>query len=121
MPNTAIWIGRSLVLLGLAGYGYGLVEPPASFTALIPAAFGVVLMLLGHLAASSEDLRKHLMHGAVVVALIGFVLPTGRIISKLSEFKLSIGTASQILMALICLVFVVLAVRSFIDARRSGD
>lgn len=118
MPTTAIWFGRLLILVGVVGYGYGLSTGNASLTALIPAAFGIVLMLLGHLA-SNESMRKHLMHVAVVVALIGFVLPFGRVMSKISEFSLSAAVISQLATAIICLIFVVLAVRSFIEARRS--
>lgn len=117
MPGTAIWFGRSLILLGVIGYGYGLTSGSASLTALIPAAFGVVLMLLGHVARSSENLRKHLMHVAVVVALLGFIATAGRLVTKLGEFAVSAATLSQIAMALFCLAFVVLALRSFIAAR----
>lgn len=120
MPNHAIWIGRLLVAVGIIGYGYGMFNGNASLTALIPAAFGIVLMLLGHVAHAKETLRKHMMHMAVLLALIGFVLPAGRLISKASEFVISAATLSQIVMALLCLVFVVLSVRSFIAARRSA-
>jgi hypothetical protein len=119
MPNTAIWTGRLLVLIGIIGYGYGIYGGNASLTAFIPAAFGILLMLLGHLAAAKEDLRKHLMHAAVIIALLGFILPLGRLLSKLSDLTLSAAVVSQIAMAAVCLIFVVLAVRSFIAARTS--
>lgn len=121
MPSTAIWFGRLLILLGLIGYGYGLMSGSASVTAMIPAAFGVVLMILGHLASARENLRKHLMHAAVIVALIGFLASAGRIFSKLSEFTVSAASLSQVAMAAICLIFVILAVRSFIAARTDGE
>ena len=120
MPNHAIWIGRLLVAVGIIGYGYGMFNGNASLTALIPAAFGIVLMLLGHVAHAKESLRKHMMHVAVLLALIGFILPTVRLISKAGEFVVSAATLSQIAMALLCLLFVVLSVRSFISARRSA-
>jgi hypothetical protein len=90
----------------------------ASLTALIPAAFGAVLALLGVFAGTREDLRRHLMHAAVVVALIGFIVTAGRLLSKLGEISLSAAVLSQLSMALICLVFVILSIKSFIDARR---
>ena len=121
MPNTAIWAGRLLVLIGIVGYAYGMYEGNASLTALIPAAFGIVLMLLGHLSIAKENLRKHLMHAAVVIALLGFILPAGRLISKISSISLSAAVVSQVAMALVCLVFVVLAVRSFIAARKERE
>jgi hypothetical protein len=121
MPNTAIWTGRILILIGIIGYGYGIYGGNASLTALIPAAFGIVLMILGHLAAARENLRKHLMHAAVVVALLGFILPAGRLVSKFRDLTLSAAVLSQAAMAIVCLIFVVLAVQSFIAARRSSE
>lgn len=117
MPKTAIWFGRLLILLGIIGYGYSIMNSNASFTALIPAAFGLILMVLGHLAAARENLRKHLMHAAVLIALIGFMMTAGRLALKFGELSLSAGVVSQIVMAVICLVFVVLAVKSFAEAR----
>ena len=118
MPNTAIWAGRLLVLIGIVGYGYGIYGGNPSLTALIPAAFGIILMGLGHLAVAKDNLRKHLMHTAVIVALLGFILPAGRLLSKMRDLTLSAAVVSQVAMALVCLVFVVLAVRSFIAARK---
>ena len=119
MPATAIWFGRLLVLLGIIGYAYGIYGGNASLTAFIPAAFGIVLMILGHLAVAKESFRKHLMHAAVVVALIGFIMPAGRLVSKLADLTLSAAVVSQAAMAIVCLVFVILAVKSFAAARRS--
>ncbi len=118
MPTTAIWFGRILILLGIIGYGYGLMNGAASLTALIPAAFGLILMILGHLSQSKESLRKHLMHVAVLIGLIGFVVPLGRILSKVNDLQLSFAFLTQALMSLICLLFVALCVKSFVDARR---
>ncbi len=118
MPTTAIWFGRILILLGIIGYGYGLMNGAASPTALIPAAFGLILMILGHVSQAKEGLRKHLMHVAVLIGLIGFVVPLGRILSKINDFQLSFPFVTQALMSLICLIFVVLCVKSFVDARR---
>lgn len=120
MPNYAIWIGRLLVAVGIIGFGFGWYMGNQSVTALIPAFFGIVLMLLGYLSRAKESLRKHLMHVAILVALIGFVLPAGRLISRAGEFVISAATLSQIAMSLLCLAFVVLGVRSFIAARQNG-
>jgi len=120
MPLTSIWIGRVLVLIGLIGYGYGLYDGHANFTAFIPAAFGLILMILGHLAVAVDSLRKHLMHVAVIVGLLGFILPAGRLLMKISELSISAAVLSQLSMALVCLIFVILAVRSFVAARRNA-
>jgi hypothetical protein len=59
------------------------------------------------------------MHVAIVFALIGFVLPVGRLASKLSELSFSAAVVSQLAMAFVCLVLVILGVRSFIAARQN--
>ena len=108
-----------LSLIGIAGYAYGMMNGNASLTALIPSAFGTVLEGLGFVAKSNEGLRKHLMHAAVLVALIGFLATAGRLASKFSELTMTPAIVAQIAMAAVCLIFVVLAVGSFIAARRS--
>jgi hypothetical protein len=119
MPSTAILFGRLLILVGIIGYGYGMYNNNASLTAMIPAVFGLILMLLGHLAKSKENIRKHLMHVAVIVGLIGFLMPVGRIMSKISEFSFTFATAMLLSMAILCLVFVLLCVKSFVESRKS--
>ena len=120
MPSTAIACGTLLILIGVIGYINGIVTGHASITALIPAFFGIVLALLGVFARAKESMRKHLMHAAVVIALLGFILPFGRLVSKISELSYSAAVISQVAMALVCLLFVVLAVKSFADARRKA-
>lgn len=118
MPLTAITFGILLILIGIAGYAYGLATGGGSFTALIPAAFGIVLALLGVAAGRNEGPRKHLMHGAVIVALLGFFATAGRLLMRMNELTMSAAVLSQIATAVVCLVFVVLAVKSFVGARR---
>ena len=120
MPFTVIVFGALLVLTGVVGYIHGVMNDKASLTAFIPAAFGLVIAILGFAANAKESLRKHLMHGAIVVALLGFLIPTGRLASKFSELTLSAAVVSQVVMGLLCLVFVLLCVRSFIAARRNS-
>jgi hypothetical protein len=118
MPSTSIACGVLLIIIGILGYVSGVLHGAASLTALIPAVFGLVLFLLGIFARKSEGLRKHLMHAAVVIALLGFLMTAGRLVSKLGELTYSAAVVSQVSMALVCLLFVILAVKSFIDARR---
>jgi fluoride ion exporter CrcB/FEX len=125
MPFTSIISGVLLILLGIIGYILGMNAGNASPTALIPAAFGLLLVIFGLLAKSKENLRKHLMHAAVVVGLLGFlatassVLKIPDVLSGTAERPLAI--VSQFAMALICLVFVIMCVNSFIAARRNRN
>lgn len=117
MTSTAIVCGILLLLIGIVGYVNGHISGHPSVTALIPAGFGLSLLLLGVFARAKESLRKHLMHVAVLIALIGFVLTAGRLLMKVSELTYSAAVVSQVSMALVCLLFVILSVKSFADAR----
>lgn len=117
MPTTAILFGVILIVLGIVGY---VMTGQSSITALIPAFFGIALSVLGLAANAKENLRKHLMHGAVIVALLGFIATAGRLLSRLSELTATPAVISQAIMAGVCLIFVILAIRSFAAARRNA-
>jgi len=121
MANTTIAFGGMLILLGIGGY-FG--TAAASPTALIPAAFGVVLVLLG-VIARGEARRKIAMHIAVVVGLAGFLGSVG----GLRDLGLYLGGAdvarpaaamAKSVMAILSGIFVMLCVLSFVQARRAG-
>ena len=115
-------VGILLTLLGVCSYVFwkqlGASHP--SVTALIPAFVGVPLMILGWLALLKPQVRMHVMHAAVVLALLGFLASLGRFISvMIKNPRLGAGSGATLLMAIICGVYVALCVRSFIAARRA--
>jgi uncharacterized membrane protein len=119
MARLSIILGIILILLGLISY-FGISSE--SVTALIPAFIGIPMLVLGFLALN-EKYKKHAMHGAAVLMLIGF----GGTISGLIKFFRMIGgevferpsaITVQAIMAVLCLAFLILAIKSFIDARR---
>lgn len=124
MAAPTIVTGVLLIVVGLVGY-FG-AEPNAegkiSPTALIPAAFGAVLVVLGVLAYS-DKLRKHAMHLAAVIGLLGVLggfMPIFRQLSNTGTFDpFKRSAIAGELMILICAVFVGLCVRSFVLARLS--
>ena len=124
MPKASLITGMLLTLLGLVTYYFAipLGAEKASVTALIPTFLGVPLMLLGYFSIFKPHLRKHLMHVAVVLGLLGFLASTGRLIPvMIKNPSLGIGPVSLMIMAIICGVFVVMCVRSFIAARRARE
>jgi hypothetical protein len=58
------------------------------------------------------------MHVAVIIGLIGFIAALGSMFRNGIPTSIGAGPLSQIAMAVICLVFVILCVKSFLDARR---
>jgi hypothetical protein len=116
MPSLTRLAGFLLVLLGIAGYlGTG----RTSITAMIPAFFGAIFLILA-LVARKPDARRHAMHAAVALALIGALGVIPRIVSGISAGHLTRpAVLSQIAMAIALVVYVALGVRSFIEARRA--
>ena len=121
MHHITIVFGLILGAIGLFGY-FGSASDNPSPTALIPAGFGIVLVVLG-IVAHRASARMHAMHAAAAVALVGFLLAGGRGYMKLGlaasdDLTISRPVRMTILMALVCLVYVGLCVWSFISARR---
>jgi hypothetical protein len=88
-----------------------------SFTAFIPAFFGMLMTLFG-LIGRKEGARKHAMHGAAVVALLGVLGGFGMGIRKVAS-EPGLAAYSQLFLGLVSLVLIIVCVRSFIAARRA--
>ena len=124
MAKVTLVFAVLLIALGLFGYfGTGALHP----TALIPTWFGAALGLFGLLALSpSESRRKLFMHINVTIGLLGFLGGASETIRGYLHAKStgvavdSIALASKVTMTGLLLVYVILCVRSFIAARRSG-
>jgi hypothetical protein len=119
MSSTTLAFAFAYLLLGVAGF---VLTGSTHKTALIPCIFGLLFLVFG-LLARKDNLRKHVMHAAVLIALLAF-LGTARSLPHLSE--LFNGTAekpaaiiTQAVNAALSLAFIFLAVRSFIQARRA--
>lgn len=124
MPLMAILIGVLLVAIGLQGhfdFGDVLGVEKGHQTALIPAYFGGALILLGLIALPGGGARKHAMHLAAMVGLVGVIGGVYRPVMALTKgtFDLNLTpTRLQLAMAALCLIFVLLCIQSFISARR---
>ncbi len=114
MARNSMIFGLLLVALGIGGY-YGTSQ--ASLTALIPAAFGVGIFGLG-IAALKDSFRKHAMHAAAVLGLVGFAATVLYLVDLLRLIFDQPALLAKSAMALLCGTYVALAVKSFIDARR---
>lgn len=93
-------------------------------TWLIPAGFGIVLILLGAIGTRGGNTRKHSMHGAAMVGTIGALLCLFQGVSQLLKIfqekevnMLAVGMVWS--MAVVCLTFIGVCVQSFISARKA--
>ncbi len=123
MARLAIFFGLLLIAVGLVGYFqpdlFGAYDQTKiSPTALIPAFIGAGIALCGLLTVAMPNLRKHAMHVAALLGVFGFL--GGFMPLRSSEFNMSKASAvSGALLSGICLVFIILCVKSFIDARKA--
>jgi hypothetical protein len=123
MAKVTLIFAVLLIALGVFGYVSTGSQHP---TALIPTWFGVALGVFGALAISpSEKRRKIFMHINVTIGLLGFLGAAGRAISAYGNARSEgidpdwIAMRYQLAMAGLLLIYVVMCVKSFIDARRA--
>ena len=78
-------------------------------------------MILG-LVAGKANLRKHAMHAAAALALLGFLGGLAMVIRGLmGGMQRPVAVIESAIMGGLCLLFVILCVKSFIDARRRRE
>lgn len=120
MARFTIAFGIILILLAVTGFvATGSAHP----TALIPAVLGLLFVLFGALANTADSKKRMLwMHISVTVALLGFL---SMIPADIAAYRLSHGASypypaailEKAAMSLLCLIYVLFCIRSFINAR----
>jgi len=112
------------ILLNVVGITSFVLTGSQHPTALIPAGMGVILLVCGILGIKAgEKGRKHIMHVAVLVAVAGMIATYNGMLHLPDFFK---GTAEKPVKILslsatflLCAVYFVLCIKSFIDVRRA--
>lgn len=122
MAKFSIVYGIILIILGLVSY-FGISSE--SITALIPAFLGTPVLILGFLALNEKYL-KHSMHATAILMLLGFGGTVGGLIKFFrmlggEVFERPSAITIQAIMAVLCLIFLIFAIKSFIDARRKKN
>ena len=126
MPTITTVFGAVLTVLGLIAY-FAMQEPGSrSITAMIPAFFGVPLLVLGLIAQAKPGSRKHTMHAAAALGTLGFLGTVPGVIKALQWLGGTVparpaAVQVQVVMCVLSAVFVILCVRSFIAARRARE
>jgi hypothetical protein len=119
LPIVTIILALNLIIISAASYFMSTHFSPTLF---IPAAFGVVIILASLVAIRKPGIRKHSMHVAMLVALIGFLAAAVRLPKSWAKFNSApdispMAFYSQLSMASLCLLIVVLGIYSFVKAR----
>lgn len=119
MPKTTLILAALLIALGVGAYAISSGDGSPSRTALMPAYVGAALALLAGLSLAFEGARKHLMHVAALVALLGALAPAAALViraARMSPLALGVNLGMLVLSA----TLLALMVKSFIAARRAG-
>jgi hypothetical protein len=107
------------------------IEFGTSWTAFIPGLLGIILILLTLAADKFPKSHKHFMHAAVLVALVCFFVVTKMLLKAYSEMSWlkeepfmiihvsSLKPTTMLLSAGLLLIFVILCIVSFIEARKN--
>lgn len=116
MPRLTIGLGAVLIVIGAISY---IATSFASWTALIPAILGALILISGLIALKNQMVGVHI---GLLLAVIG---AAGTLMNVMQLPDLFAGTAerpaaviaSSITFVLL-VIYVVMGVRSFISARR---
>lgn len=122
MPKVTIVFG--LLLCGLSAIVLLIKQEFQLGTWLIPSVVGLPLIVLGLVAVANAASKKHVMHIAVTLALLGglVALTQGirQLFGALQGKELNALAAGMVwAMTLLCFAFVGLCVQSFIAARKA--
>ena len=126
MPLITIVFATLLFGLGVAMYLLASGAGVASRTALFPAVFGIPFLVLGLLAMAFPKQRKHLMHASAAVATLVALMGLGMAAVSLARAGFDVNqlgrpraVLAQGIMGSLSLGYVLLCVKSFMDARKA--
>ena len=117
MSKISICIGGVLIVLGL---GFYLGTGAKSVTALIPAFLGSLIAVCGALAMK-PSLRAIFAHLALLLGALGFLSGLGMGAKTWMQNGLTNTAIEQLLMGVICAVYVFLCIQSFRAARKARE
>src|SRR5262249_15970144 len=84
MGKVTVAVGLLLMVLGGGAYLWAGPTSETVTALAIPGGFGLVLLILGFAAiTASPRANMHIMHAAVLIGLIGFVVPAAMAAPKL--------------------------------------
>ena len=118
MENIAMIYGIFLIVWGI---GVTMLSDSQSITSLIPAIFGLPIIISSFFAKKFPNKKKLLMHIVVLIGLIIFLggLDLIRGLMQGSIFTNVWANSSKFMMIISGLVFTVLCIKSFIFTRKN--
>ena len=120
MDNIFNRISISLIILGIAFYAFAM-----TFTALIPSILGLLMQVVLFFGRTFPKFHKIFAHVNVLVLILGVgatygsVLDLGSYLFNGNELARPLATIEQFTTFVLCLVGTIMAIQSFINARKS--
>ena len=124
VSTLSILFGAILTLLGPVFYAKA--HGHAHFTALIPSVLGIGILIAGIIARNPAK-RKHAAHAGLGLGLFGILgsLMSAGLWPKIFTHQLvaanrPLAVKEQFVMFVVCTIYLLFGVRSFIAARKAG-
>jgi len=123
VAKNTVLLGVLLTILGLGTFALLRLDP-GKWTALLPAFFGILFLLLGAIAHKPVVPFRLPVYAALVLALIAVLGTAGGLIKMASllagsEIKRPVAAAEQAVTALLCGGFLTMALKSLLNTRRT--
>jgi hypothetical protein len=127
MPTLSIMFGFILTAMGIVAYfnpaplGVGKDGLPATAghpSGLSPVGVGGIMIVAGILSMAAPKARKHAMHAAAVVSLLGTIGGLVPVILRNFRFE-EVAVKIGLGMSVFCAIFLAMCVNSFIQARKA--
>ena len=118
MENVAMIYGIFLILWGI---GVTILSDSQSITSLIPAIFGLPILIASFIAKKLPNKKKVIMHIVVLIGMIIFLggLDIIRGLIQGNIFTNIWASSSKLMMMISGLVFTILCIKSFIYNRKN--
>ncbi len=119
MERTTMIFGALFVVIGAVAFG--MTQAP---TSLIPGLIGALMIFLAWFGTQKPDLKKNLMHGSVLMALLMFLssvpaVPTAFQMLSGADVERPVAVIVRSITTLLSGTYIGLAVQSFINARKN--
>ena len=121
--KNILLLGALLTILGVGTFALIRFDP-AKWTALIPAAFGVLFLLLGSVAQRQRAWHPYLVYTALALALFAFLGTADGLLKVTTLFsgedvKRPAAALEEAITAVLCAGYLGTAVKGILETRRA--
>ena len=124
MVKTSFIYSVIFILIGVVAWAVTGMEQA---TAMIPAYFGIIVFILTLIAQYKENLKRHMMHAAMALVLLGLLGSIGGLFRLIgfvftgAELARPAAVYAQAAFALASIGYLYTGIRSFIEARKNRE